>query len=423
MTMRRWIPLVACIASAVLYAALSIRMWVTFQVPSWDLGIFTQLAKAYASFDTPIVPIKGPDFNLLGDHFHPILIALAPVYWIYPSGLSLLLAQAFLFASSVYPITRLACERYGALVGSLIGFSYLASWGLLNAIWSQFHEIAFAVPLLAWGLTAYMRGQLRTSLVLLGALVFVKEDLGLTVAMFGAVLYLRDRTRITEALGMAAWGMFWFVASTFLILPALNPGGNWDYSQNVSEDIWTGLSLKVAFCSVLILSSGLLALRSPIMLLVLPTMAWRFVGNVEYYWGWDFHYSAVLIPIIMCALIDGARQWALPASLLSVATTSFMLTMTQVGSIMSTDHSEMKPAIEVARGYDVVVSDVKPLAYLVPDTTVYWSGTRGDIIPDAVIMNTENHPEGIVAWAETNLGGRWVTVYHDRGWQVVEPAE
>ena len=55
----------------------SIVQWETMkQVPSWDLAIFSELAKAYAHFQTPIVPVKGDGYNLLGDHFHPILILL-----------------------------------------------------------------------------------------------------------------------------------------------------------------------------------------------------------------------------------------------------------------------------------------------------------------------------------------------------------
>ena len=52
------------------YSSQQLLHWIT---PSWDLAIFTQMAQAYSRFEMPIVPIKGPDFNLWGDHFHPIL--------------------------------------------------------------------------------------------------------------------------------------------------------------------------------------------------------------------------------------------------------------------------------------------------------------------------------------------------------------
>ncbi len=54
--------------------------------------------------------------------------------------------------------------------------------------------------------------------------------------------------------------------------------------------------------------TGLLALRSPVVLLVLPTLAWRFAGSVPFYWGHEYHYSAILMPILFFALVDGVRS-------------------------------------------------------------------------------------------------------------------
>src|SRR5690625_7364532 len=69
--------LLAALASLA-YGLLGTQQWRNLVAPSWDLGIFTQLAKAYGGLDAPIVPIKGDAVNLLGDHFHPILVLLAP---------------------------------------------------------------------------------------------------------------------------------------------------------------------------------------------------------------------------------------------------------------------------------------------------------------------------------------------------------
>ena len=65
-------------------------------VPSWDLAIFAELAKAYAHGQAPIVPIKGDDYNLLGDHFHPILVLLGPTWRLFPTPLALLVVQDLL---------------------------------------------------------------------------------------------------------------------------------------------------------------------------------------------------------------------------------------------------------------------------------------------------------------------------------------
>src|SRR5690625_7041732 len=145
--------LLAALASLA-YGLLGTQQWRNLVAPSWDLGIFTQLAKAYGGLDAPIVPIKGDAVNLLGDHFHPILVLLAPVWWVWPSGLALLWTQALLLGVSAVPLTRLAIDRLGPGLGSAAGAAYVFSFGLQAAMAVQFHEIAFAVPLLALSLTA-----------------------------------------------------------------------------------------------------------------------------------------------------------------------------------------------------------------------------------------------------------------------------
>lgn len=150
--------MVGLITTAV-YTVFSWFQWKTFVVPSWDLGIFTQLAKQYASLDAPIVAIKGDEFNLLGDHFHPLLVLLAPIYAAFPSAFTVMLVQNVLFGVAAGTIAFAAGHLLGHPAGVLFGLAFGFSWGLQGAMEVQFHEIAFAVPLLAFSLTAFLRRQ------------------------------------------------------------------------------------------------------------------------------------------------------------------------------------------------------------------------------------------------------------------------
>ena len=93
-------------------------------------GDLHELARDYGELRAPIVPIKGDDVNLLGDHFHPILALLAPVWWVWPSGEALLWTQALLLGISAIPLTRLAIDRLGPGLGSVAGGAYVVSFGL-----------------------------------------------------------------------------------------------------------------------------------------------------------------------------------------------------------------------------------------------------------------------------------------------------
>ncbi|WP_374971574.1 hypothetical protein [Flaviflexus equikiangi] len=50
------------------------------------------------------------------------------------------------------------------------------------------------------------------------------------MAAFGVAAYLRERSRTSLRYGafFVAWGVSWFVLATMVILPALNPQGQWD---------------------------------------------------------------------------------------------------------------------------------------------------------------------------------------------------
>ena len=102
---------------ALAYGLLGTQQFRNLVSRSWDLGIFTQLARAYGELRAPIVPIKGDAVNLLGDHFHPLLVLLAPVWWVWPSGEALLWAQALLLGISAIPLTRLAIDRHSSFNG------------------------------------------------------------------------------------------------------------------------------------------------------------------------------------------------------------------------------------------------------------------------------------------------------------------
>ena len=324
----------------------SIVQWETMKpVPSWDLAIFSELAKAYAHFQTPIVPVKGDGYNLLGDHFHPILILLGPIWRLFPTPLSLLITQDLLLAFSAWPLTRLASRLTNQWVAGGLGLVYVLSWGMQGAVAAQFHEIAFAMPLLAYASVAFVERRWGAVTAWSAPLVLVKEDMGLTVLMIGVAVILtsavpawyrtctvirpggrgadglnaaagnapkdeatRNRHRgLRLGVGMIVGGIAAFLFAIQVFLPAFNINGVWDYGLS-SQDQPTSpdaLTHKATVVVMLILTSGVVGVTSPWLLVVLPTLAWRFLGSVEFYWVWDnWHYNATLMPIALGALLD-----------------------------------------------------------------------------------------------------------------------
>ena len=106
------------------YAAIGLFRLIELNPSSWDLSIYTEYVKQYADLSAPIVNIRAPGFNLLGDHFQPIVAVLAPIFRVFPSSATLVVGQALLAAASIFPVSQLAREKLGVGPGRAIAVAY-----------------------------------------------------------------------------------------------------------------------------------------------------------------------------------------------------------------------------------------------------------------------------------------------------------
>ena len=111
----------------------------------------------------------------------------------------------------------------------------------LNGVSWDFHEIAFAVPLISWGLYAIIK---KKFFLLFGAttlLLLVKEHYGLTVIGFGTLwgLYTKDWAR---GVVIALFGAIALAVVLFLLMPSLNPNGTHPMLSPVAESMTGGMT-------------------------------------------------------------------------------------------------------------------------------------------------------------------------------------
>ena len=296
------------------YSTLAIRLHLRVQTAGYDLGIFEQAIRYYALLQPPIVDLKGAGFNLLGDHFHPVLVTLAPFYAVFPTPITLLVAQAFLFALAAAPLVNWARRTLGVPAAVIVGALYGLSFGIASAVGFDFHEIAFAVPLLAFSLSALGQGRLGVAAAWAFPLILVKEDLGLAaVAVIGVLIAWRGAHRlgiITAIVGVAAT-----LLEVTVLLPLVNSTGSYAYWNRLSSGTSvlqvavTSLDVKALTVILTLGITAFAALYSPLVLVAVPTLVWRFASNNQNYWATDFQYSAVLMPIVMAAMIDTLARW------------------------------------------------------------------------------------------------------------------
>ncbi|MFD3658141.1 DUF2079 domain-containing protein [Streptomyces sp. NPDC058620] len=397
-----------------LYSCLQYR---NFGSPSWDLGIFEQEVRAYAGLNAPVVDIKGPGYLILGDHFSPVVALLVPLYWIWPSALALLFAQAALFAASAVVVGRTTQQLLGGRSGLCATVAYGLSWGLQEAVKSDFHEIAFAVPLLALVCRALLTRRWTAAVLWSLPLVLVKEDLGATVAVVGFLLFLYGR-RLQGAL-LAAFGVLAFVLTVFVLIPAASSQGTYDYWKKIDKNGEQDVSLldsvlgildsavKLEMLVLLVGITAFMALRSPLILLVLPTIGWRLLSQDSNHWGMVWHYSAILMPVLFLAMADGVRRsrgssrpWLVSYAEVAVpVATAIAVALTQHLPLRDLLRPESyrtearthaaRQALEAIPAGARVETDITLMAHLTGDRTVYWIGGAPGTAPDIVAVNLD----------------------------------
>ncbi len=461
-----WVPWLIALVVFAGYTIISVSRYLRLDPGSWDLGIFTEYVKQLAHLHAPVVNIHGAGFNLFGDHFQPIVGLIAPLFLIFPNPVTLLVVQAFLTAVSVIPVSRAAEARLGTAAGRMIGAAYGLSWGLAQMIDFDFHEIAFAVPLLACSLSALLRGRTRAATAWALPLVFVKEDQGFTVAALGLVLMLSCVSRRAEpgtdrsdafwgGLLLICWGLFWSALAIIVIIPHFNIAHVYPYWTDggvvspaghaapgaVLSQLGASWLVKLRTTLLILLPVGFLALGSPLGLIALPSLALRFVSTNNMYWGDGYHYNATVMPIVFLAAVDAlsriqargdqpwrvvTTKWIAPAVMLAISLAilpKFPLSGVWQPPTYQIDlHVQAEDAamarVPSGTTVEATLTMVAPLA--ARDDT-YWIGTAGNPAPRYIVFDSTNsgwspEPADPLAFVEgRHPGTRYQQIFLDNG--------
>jgi uncharacterized membrane protein len=420
------------------YFAISLFRLLQLSPASWDLGIYTEYVKQLSLLRAPIVDIRGPGFNLLGDHFQIGLAVLAPFFRVFPSPVTLLFFQALLSALSVFPVMAAGSALLGRPSGRLIGFAYGFSWGLQQMIDFDFHEIALAVPLLAFSLSALVRGRVRATALWALPLVFIKEDQGFTVAAIGALLVFDGVRALADgpagpgrrgSIGWGSllfcWGLAWSVLAITVIIPHFNPlheyyywkdggvvGRNTGFSVGaLVAQTASGWPVKLQTVVLLLLPTAFAALGSPLTLVALPSLALRFISTNPAYWGTAFHYNATLMPILFIAAVealarrraavpgrgrisDGLARHAAPMMAAVAVALAFQFPLSGLwqGSTytISPHVAADNAAMAVVPDGATVQTTLDLLAPLAARTDTFWIGTAGNPLTEYLVFDGDN---------------------------------
>jgi uncharacterized membrane protein len=322
-----WTAIGAWIAG---FSAISILRQDAFNSGRFDMGNMVQAVWATAhGHPLEVTSLQGFQISRLASHTDAILVAFAPLWWLWPSPDMLMTAQAIAVALGALPVFWLARKHVGsARAGLGFALAYLlypaTGWLTLN----EFHPVALACPLLLFAFW-YLDEErwVRFALFALAAAA-TKEEIPLVIAGFG-VWYAVTRRRWWLGGAIAAAGITAAALAVEVVVPHFNGAASNFYVRYEQVGGSPGGVFKTAFThplrlvekigsvrglhylGELLVPLGGLWLLAPVALVAaVPEVALNLLSRVTTQQSIHFHYTAGLIPALFVASVLGGGRLA-----------------------------------------------------------------------------------------------------------------
>jgi uncharacterized membrane protein len=308
-------------AFAALFGTLAILRHRTFESGRFDLGNMTQAVWSTANGDVlSVTDVHGEQITRLGSHFDPILAALAPLWWLWPSPEALLVLQAAAVAAGAVPLYLLARRHVPEWPAAAIAGAYLLLPPVQWLTVSDFHPVALATPFLLAAWYFLDDGRLWPFALFAAAAVATKEHVGLAVAGLGAWYAVERHERGTGAGIAAAAGAVALVAA-LVVVPYFAPADGAFGSRYESPSL-DGRDL--GYVLRLLLPLLLLPLGAAAALLVaLPELGLNVLSSTRTQTSIQTHYAATIAPALLVATVFAVRRLGSRAAFAGFAAAAF----------------------------------------------------------------------------------------------------
>lgn len=310
-------------------AALATLQHRAFATGRFDVGNLVQAVWATSQGDIlRVTDLQGDQISRLGSHFDPIVVALAPLWWLWPDASLLLVVQAVAVALGAMPVFLLARKHLGSeWAGTGFALLYLLYPPTLWLTLDDFHPVAFATPLLLAAIWFLDEERLLPFAIAAAAAALTKEQVGLAVGALGVWYAIAHRRRLAGAL-IACAGVAVAVLALAVVVPHYAPAGSSPFESRYRAVggsplgiVRTAAShpLRVAGAAVegrdlayvrdLLLPLLGLPLLAPLLAATaLPEIAVNVLSSTPAQTSIQFHYTAAAIPALMAAAIFGAAR-------------------------------------------------------------------------------------------------------------------
>ena len=316
---------------ALLFAAATVVEFRAFQGQRLDLGDMTQTvwATAHGHF-LRVTAENGHEFVRLGVHVDPFLALLAPLWWIWPSPLMLLVIQALAVASGALPVYWLARKRLGderAAAGFAVAYLVYPATQFNALTNSGPHAVSFAVPLILFAIWFLDNDRLVPFGITALLAASTKEEIPLAIGCLGIWYAVTHGRRLVGA-AIFALGLTATLVDFLVVIPHFAPSGSDPFAQRYSAVGGTpggiGHTLlthpgaliaeatgsgKPHFLLLLLLPVAGLCLLEPLLLLgAVPDLAIDLLSSRPQQTMLGYQYTAGIVPFVVAAAVFGAAR-------------------------------------------------------------------------------------------------------------------
>lgn len=317
---------------ALVFAGAAAVVYLAFKEQRLDLGDMVQAvwSTVHGHFLHVTTP-SGRQMSRLGLHADPFLALFAPLWWIWPSPLLLLVVQAMAVASGALPVYWLAREHLASeRAGAHFAFAYLLFPATqYNALTDQTgpHPVSFAVPLILYGIWFLYNDRLLAFAVMALLAASTKEEIPIAVGCLGIWYAVRRERRLAGAT-IFVLGTVATLVDILVVIPHYSPTGQSPFAGRYTAIGGTpgGIAHKLvtdplafvhALASwhklvfVLLLLApflGLWALEPLLLLCTVPVFAIDLFSSEPLQTQIQGHYTAGILPFVLAAAIFGTGK-------------------------------------------------------------------------------------------------------------------
>ncbi len=198
--------------------AIGVYRYLTYSTPNFDFGLFCNMF--YNMAETGVPNATSERDMLLSHfavHFSPIYYVMLPIYYIFPSPVTLQILQAVIIYSGIIPIVLIARKRgLSKKISVAVAMVYAAYPALSAGCFYDLHENCFLVTLLLW-VFYFFEAEKYIPLAAFSLLtLFVKEDAFIYLVIF-ALYILISTKKWKVGVPMAIIPLIYFVIVSTLM--------------------------------------------------------------------------------------------------------------------------------------------------------------------------------------------------------------